>query len=145
MTFEFRASSGSDARSCAQIICNWGEETSWMVPIDDLESVADSWRALLESNTAWVAVSGETVVGFCVRENATITGLYVDAAARGKGAGKALLDLAKKDRDWIEVWVYEMNTRARAFYRREGFVDVGREKDEHSHLMYIHTRWVRQE
>lgn len=114
-----------------------------MVPIDDPEPVAASWRELLETETSWVAEKEGRVVGFCVRENDNITGFYVQSDMRSIGIGKALLNLAKSDRDWITVWVYEMNEKARAFYRREGLQNIGREKDEHSHLMYVEMRWTR--
>lgn len=114
-----------------------------MGPIDDLEPVAASWRDLLEADTAWVAEQEGRVVGFCVREDDNITGLYIETGARSQGVGKALLDLAKHKRDWITVWVYEENTRAVEFYAREGLKRIGREKDEHSPLMYLETRWDR--
>lgn len=143
MTVEFRNARAADAPFCASIICAWGAETPWMVPIDDTETVAASWRDLLETDTAWVAEISGHVVGFCVREDHNITGLYVRSDARSLGVGKGLLDLAKVGRDWITVWVYELNELARAFYRREGLRDIGREKDEHSHLIYREMRWKR--
>ncbi len=114
-----------------------------MVPLDELGPMAASWENMLETDTAWVAENEAGVIGFCVREDDNITGLYVARAAQSFGIGKALLDLAKVDCDLITVWVYEKNSRARAFYRREGFVKIGREKDEHSHLMYVESRWNR--
>ncbi len=139
----YRAARGSDALRCAEIIREWGAETPWMVPLDDLEPMAASWRDLLETDTAWVAEADGKVIGFCVREDDNITGLYVARDGRRQGVGKALLDLAKANRDWITVWVYELNSRARHFYSREGLIDIGREKDEHSHLIYVETRWTR--
>ena len=144
MTVSYRAACGSDALACAKIICDWGRDTPWMVPIDDADDVAASWRDLLQSDTAWVAERGGGVVGFCVREDDNITGLYLASDAQSQGIGKALLDRAKVGREWIAVWVYELNTRAIAFYEREGLVVVGREKDEHSDLIYVETRWTRQ-
>ncbi len=114
-----------------------------MVPIDEPDAVAASWRDLFESDTAWVAERNDAVIGFCVREDDNITGLYVQSDMRSHGVGKGLMDLAKADRDWLTVWVYELNEKARAFYQREGLYDIGREKDEHSHLMYIEMRWKR--
>ena len=70
-----------------------------MGPLDDLEPMAESWRDLLDTDTAWVAEMDGRVVGFCVREDDNITGLYVAGEARNLGVGKALLDLAKADRD----------------------------------------------
>ncbi len=143
MNFTTRRSSGPDSISCATIIREWGQETPWMVPLDELEPMAASWYDMLNSDTAWVAESEGRVIGFCVRENDNITGLYVANDAQSCGVGRALLDLAKLNRDWITVWVYEKNVRARAFYCREGLVEIGREKDEDSHLMYVFGRWKR--
>lgn len=59
---------------------------------------------------------------------------------------KALLDLAKADRDWITVWAYEKNEHARRFYRREGLVEICREMevfDDGSRLMDVEHRWTR--
>lgn len=129
--------------ACAAIIRAWGDATPWMVELDDIEPMAAAWVDMLETDTAWVAERDEQVVGFCVREDDNITGLYVAGDAQSHGVGKVLLDLAKVDRDWITVWVYELNERARAFYRREGLVEIEREKDEESHLIYMHCRWKR--
>ena len=143
MKFTTRRSSRLDSIACAAIIREWGEQTPWMVPLDELEPMAAWWQDMLETETAWVAENEGRVVGFCVREGDNINGLYVARYAQSFGVGKALLDLAKMDCDRITVWVYEKNSRAWEFYRREGFVEIGREKDEHSHLMYIESRWNR--
>ena len=145
-TFRCRPATRADAVACAKIIREWGAETQWMSPLDDLQPMADSWRDLLGSDTAWVAETEARVVGFCVREADNITGLYVASGSRNSGIGKALLDLAKSNRESITVWAYEKNERARKFYRREGFVEVGREldeEDERSELIYIEHRWIR--
>jgi diamine N-acetyltransferase len=56
--------------------------------------------------------------------------LYVATSLRGRGIGRALLDVAGRgavagghDALWLSVW--ESNTRAIDVYRRWGFVDVG--------------------
>ncbi|MGB5560371.1 MAG: GNAT family N-acetyltransferase [Paracoccaceae bacterium] len=143
MAFVYRSAEASDAIACARIIREWGAETPWMVPLDDLEPMADSWRDLLDTETAWVAEQDGGVVGFCVREDDNITGLYVARAARNFGAGKRLLDLAKAERDWITVWAYEANTLARKFYRREGLMEIGREIQKGTNLVDVEHRWLR--
>ncbi|MEL6436017.1 MAG: GNAT family N-acetyltransferase [Pseudomonadota bacterium] len=145
MSVTYRSARKSDAKACASIVQVWGAETPWMVPLDDLDAMAAFWADLLELDTAWVAEMDGAVVGFCVREEANIDGLYVAAHARNQGVGKALLDLAKADRDRLEIWVYEKNEHAHAFYKREGCKDVSRELDEHegSDLMYVGCEWVR--
>ncbi len=144
MAFTYRTAQATDATACAQIIRDWGAETPWMASLDDLEPMAASWRDLLASKTAWVAERDGRVVGFCVREDDNITGLYIARTARRSGVGKHLLDLAKKDRDWITVWAYELNTEARRFYQREGLREVSRELeicDDGTRLMDIEHRW----
>ncbi len=51
-------------------------------------------------------------------------GLYT--ARPGSGIGKALMDRVKEERLWVQLWSHAANARAHAFYRREGFVEVGR-------------------
>lgn len=146
MTYRYRLAEASDAIACAKIIREWGAETCWMAPLDELEPRADFWSGLLETDSAWVAEKDSCVVGFCVREEDNITGLYVAREARSCGVGKRLLDLAKADRDWITVWAYEKNTRARKFYRREGLVEVSREMENYDggvSLVDVEHRWTR--
>jgi GNAT superfamily N-acetyltransferase len=50
--------------------------------------------------------------------------LYVDAARHGSGIATALLDLALGDAD-AQLWCFEQNPRARAFYARQGFQPDG--------------------
>jgi GNAT superfamily N-acetyltransferase len=146
MTYKYRAAQPSDAIACSQIIRDWGDETSWMVPIDHLESMAQFWGDLFETDLAWVAETDERIVGFCARCDDNIAALYVAPEARNLGVGKALLDLAKADRDWITVWAYEKNEKARRFYRREGLIEISREMeifDDGSSLMDVEHRWNR--
>jgi len=82
-------------------------------------------------------------VGFCVRQEDNLTALYVARDFRGQGVGKSLLDLAKADRDWITVWAFEKNPRARKFYRREGCVEITREVDQATGLIDVEHRWTR--
>ena len=54
----------------------------------------------------------------------------------------------KAYRDWITVWAYEKNTRAREFYRREGLIEISREMENYDDgvsLMDIEHRWTRPE
>ena len=86
------------------------------------------------------------IIGFCVRnignEN-NIGALYVVPEARNYGIGKHLLDLAKEGCDYITVWAYELNTKARSFYHREGCIEISREFDTSVNLMDVEHRWKR--
>ena len=51
--------------------------------------------------------------------------LYVDLAFHGTGAGAALLEAVLHLHEAAVLWVVEANLRARAFYRKQGFVPDG--------------------
>jgi GNAT superfamily N-acetyltransferase len=51
--------------------------------------------------------------------------LYVYAADHGTGAGRALLDAVIDPAESAALWVADPNSRARAFYRKHGFVADG--------------------
>jgi len=147
MTYKYRSANPSDAVACSQLIFDWEDETPWMTsPLNHIDLMAKFWGDLFNSNLAWVAEADTRIVGFCARCDDNIAGLYVAGEARNCGIGKALLDLAKVNRDWITVWAYEKNEKARQFYRREGLVEVSREVEvfeDGSSLMDVEHRWIR--
>lgn len=58
--------------------------------------------------------------------------LYVRAARHGEGVGEALMaacaaEARRRGAGWLWLKVWEANPRARAFYRRWGFAEAGRE------------------
>ncbi|MEL6588074.1 MAG: GNAT family N-acetyltransferase [Pseudomonadota bacterium] len=144
MTYRYRPGTAHDGAACAQVIVDWNAETPWLGPMNDFATVAAWWRGCLRHvPTSWVAEDNGAVVGFCVREDDNITGLYVCRAARGTEVGKHLLDLAKRDCAWITVWAYDKNVRARQFYRREGCIEISREVDDRTALIDVEHRWTR--
>jgi GNAT superfamily N-acetyltransferase len=50
--------------------------------------------------------------------------IYLLAHAQGSGAGQALLEEVLGDNP-ASLWVLERNSRARSFYRRNGFIEDG--------------------
>lgn len=115
-----------------------------MAPLDDRAPMIAFWTEVFQIEQAWVAEQDGTIVGFCTRDADNIGGLYVATARRSTGIGKRLLDAAKAERDWITVWAYALNSRARDFYRREGLVEISREVEPESGLMNVEHRWVRE-
>jgi GNAT superfamily N-acetyltransferase len=60
-----------------------------------------------------------------------VGGMWVEPAARGRGAGRALLDAAiawarSRGLDRLELWVTKGNGPAERLYERAGFADTGR-------------------
>ncbi|WP_207455536.1 GNAT family N-acetyltransferase [Herbiconiux sp. SYSU D00978] len=73
-----------------------------------------------------VAERDGVVVGFRGMAGHRIEMLFVDPAEHGRGVGTALLDDAARSHPVVDLDVNEQNPGAREFYRRRGFVEVGR-------------------
>lgn len=88
-------------------------------------------RARERLSDTMLASLGGTVVGFVMVDGDQVDQLYLDRAARGSGAGAALLREAERivtatghPRAWLAVATG--NAGARRFYERQGWVDAGR-------------------
>jgi GNAT superfamily N-acetyltransferase len=112
-----------------------------VIAVFDEAGAQELWRGALETprrgTRGIVAVDGEQVVGV-IRigrdpDEPTlghVFSLYVDPHSQGAGVGGQLLGEAERwfgDQGLAEatLWVFESNTRARAFYGRHGWHPVG--------------------
>ncbi len=76
---------------------------------------------------AWLAASGQSVVGFALGQPGWLEMLYVVPERAGSGIGSTLLDLVKHAQpDGFSLWVFETNAPARGFYRARGLVELER-------------------
>ncbi|GAA1793189.1 GNAT family N-acetyltransferase [Agromyces lapidis] len=108
-----------------------------------LEQRIEGWRQVLDDadgpeRTVVVAVDGDRIVGFAdarsvdaaddpdAPRDLELKGLYLLEAHQGTGLGQALLDAAIGERPAF-LWAMAGETRARAFYRRNGFEPDGAE------------------
>jgi len=92
-------------------------------PAEDLAFFARE----IGSSTGWVAVDGDSVVGFALTRDGWLNHLYVDPDSQGAGVGSALLAEAMASvGPGIRLWTFERNVRAREFYADHGFVEVER-------------------
>lgn len=69
----------------------------------------------------YVYVIHGTIQGFIGMVNEYIAGIFVDKTCRSSGIGTQLLAYVKQKYDTLSLNVYEKNSRAAAFYQREGF------------------------
>ena len=141
------------AAACATILNDWIDATGWMPRIHTPESARDFVADILFAmRRVWVAedwvaedlvVEGREVLGFLALDiEGTITALYVAAAARGRGVGRALLDRAKSEGRLLELWAFQPNRGARRFYEREGFQEVRRtDGDNEEGVPDVLMRW----
>lgn len=84
----------------------------------------DLWfirNKVLAENTVWVAEVAGAVVGFIAFRAGWIDQLYIDPDHQGRAIGPALLANALEDRTPRQLWTFQRNARARAFYEARGF------------------------
>lgn len=85
----------------------------------------DLWfvrERLSAQNTVWVAEADGEVAGYIAFRDGWIDHLFVHPDYQGRGLGPLLLDKALEDGTERQLWTFQQNTRARAFYVKRGFV-----------------------
>lgn len=82
------------------------------------------FRAASGKGPVWLADDGGALVGFCAARRGWIDHLYVVHERHGEGIGQALLKRTLKGRVHVRLWTFQRNARSRAFYRRQGFMEV---------------------
>jgi len=115
-----------DAPAIGRILSNWVDETDWMVRIHKREDEQRFAAEMVARGWVTVARRARAVVGFLARDGEEVVALYVDGPARGQGVGAALMARAQKKARRLTLWTFQFNIAARAFYARQGFVEVAR-------------------
>jgi ribosomal protein S18 acetylase RimI-like enzyme len=125
----------TDVIDLARIIGDWVRETGWMPVLHTPQEDEGFVAGLLGTHKVRVARRGTERLGFLARQGGHIQALHVARGSRGLGVGKALLDEVKLAEPVVELWTFQANDRAVAFYSREGFREAtrtdGRDNDEH--------------
>lgn len=118
-----RRATAQDGAACAAIVDAWIEKTDWMPRGIQLAELAGLLSEGLPKRDAFVV--GHPITGYLSMDPSEnhIWGLYVSET--GKGFGKRLIEKAKEGRRHVQLNTHQANTRAHAFYAREGFVQVG--------------------
>jgi GNAT superfamily N-acetyltransferase len=72
----------------------------------------------------WGARDEKVLIGVIAFRRDWIDQLYVLPDYQGRGAGSALLNVAKSRFRFLQLWTFKSNARARRFYERHGFAAV---------------------
>jgi GNAT superfamily N-acetyltransferase len=100
----------------------------WLAqPHPDEEVRAWVRSVLVPSGTVTVAELDGHVVGFVAAGDGWLEHLYVDPAAQGRGVGSLLFAQAQAALPLgFDLWAFQRNVRALAFYASRGCVEVER-------------------
>lgn len=91
------------------------------------DAEVEAWvrDVVLPRASVWVAEAGGEVVGYAALRDGTLEALYLLAGVRRRGIGSRLLAVVKAASPGrLDLFVFQRNTDARAFYTRHGFVVV---------------------
>ena len=118
----------AEAKACAAILNAWIDGTDWMPRVHEASDVERHYvEEVLTARALFVV--GQPVAAFlALSDDGFVTALY--SAKPGAGLGKRLLDHAKSQRETLQLWTFQANTRAQGFYAREGFREVRRTDGE---------------
>lgn len=70
------------------------------------------------------------VIGFISLSGDYLAAIFVDPARQGEGIGQALMAHTKTLKSKLELNVYQENTQAITFYKRQGFTIAREQTDE---------------
>ncbi len=104
-----------------QIWLNSNMEAHSFVPTDYWLKNYEPVKLMIVDAEVYVFEYHNMVIGFAGMTEGYLAGLFVDALFRSNGVGKALLECLKMIYPVIRLHVYEKNTGAVRFYKREGF------------------------
>lgn len=131
MSLTIRLARAEEISACAALYEQVARETFTWFPAEAI------WAATFVEDARHeevrVAVLDGCIVGLAAlyRPDRFLHSLYIDAAARSRGVGLALLDAVREAAGGpLSLKVQKLNTRAIAFYRREGFEIVGEGEPE---------------
>ena len=80
---------------------------------------------LIKRGSSCVYVENDEIVGWVDVHEDWVDQLYCRRGHTGKGIGVQLLNFAKsKSPSGLQLWTFQVNSGARRFYAREGFVEV---------------------
>jgi len=108
----------------------------------------DRWffrERLFEACRLWGAFDGAGMIGLIAFREGWIDQLYVLPEHQGRGTGNALLQVAQRDFNSLQLWTFQRNAPARRFYEARGFVlvqetDGARNEEKEPDALY---RWTR--
>jgi GNAT superfamily N-acetyltransferase len=87
----------------------------------------DRWffrERVFKACEVWGAFDGAAMTGMIAFRADWIDQLYVLPEAQGCGVGTELLQVAQNGFDRLQLWTFQRNVQARAFYEAKGFALV---------------------
>lgn len=146
-----RGAKAADAKALGKILSDWIDATPWMPRIHTRrEDAAHALRLIREMEVRVICRRRPLLparpVGFLARRAHFVHALYLAPEARGRGLGGALIREAKAASPHLELWCFQANHPARAFYQAHGFTpkEYGDGSGNDEGLPDLRLTWSRQ-
>ncbi len=111
----------ADINKVAEIWLDTNIKAHYFIPAQYWKSNFELVKELLLRATVYVYEDNQKIQGFIGLNDEYVEGIFVSDELQSQGIGKILLNYAKDKRNKLHLNVYQKNTRAIFFYKREGF------------------------
>jgi GNAT superfamily N-acetyltransferase len=115
-----------DVPALVGIIAEWAAGTDWLPRATTPEADREAMARLLARAEVTCLCGWRGMLGFIAREGEEVQALYLARSAQGRGHGARLMATAQAASPRLFLWVFPADWRARAFYARQGFREIGR-------------------
>ncbi len=99
---------------------------------------------LISRNSVYLCIdtNADKVVGLMALADSELNQLYVHIDYQRRGIGTGFIQLAKKlSPEKLELFSFEVNIKAQAFYRHHGFFVIGQGYENEENMPDIRYRW----
>jgi ribosomal protein S18 acetylase RimI-like enzyme len=145
INISLRSARSQDMAVCAAMVNDWIDATDWMPRVHPHAEVVKHYESeVATKRQTIVAVDGSRVRGFVtMTPDGFVTALHVEAASRDQGIGGLLLERAKRELSpEVNLYSFQANEKANAFYQRHGFAEINRTSgDNEENLPDILMEW----
>ena len=112
---------------------------TWEEQLGYLAHLAEQYNVFLA-----IDAPADKPVGLMVVGGTELDQLYIHVEYQGRGIGTQLLDLAKEQSPGtLQLYTFEVNAGAQAFYEKHGFQIIGRGVEQESGMADIRYEWIR--
>lgn len=111
----------ADINQVADIWLDTNIKAHYFIPAQYWKSNLELVKELLLQATVYVYEDNQKIQGFIGLNGEYIEGIFVSVEMQSHGIGRLLLDYIKNRKTKLSLNVYQQNTRAISFYKREGF------------------------
>lgn len=131
----------SDINAVAEIWLDSNIEAHSFITAAYWQKHFEAVKGMLLQSEIYVYEEAGRIKGFIGLESNYIAGIFVCAEARSKGIGKQLMNYVKERKSELSLRVYQKNTQAIRFYKREDFGIVREGTDENTNEAEYEMIW----